>query len=412
VTGMKKRMPVAWTLRIAMSALGRNRVRSSLTMLGVIIGVASVIAMVSLGQGAQAQVQAEIASMGSNILYVWPGSARTMGMRTGAGSSNTLTAEDVQAILKECPAVRMVSPTLNAGVGLIFGNQNWNTSAQGAAENFSQIRNWPLASGAFFTEADVRTGARVAVLGKTVVDNLFPGLDPIGQTIRVRNLPFQVAGVLTAKGQNQWGRDQDDTIVLPWSTVQRKLLGVNYVTGAMISAVSSSATFTAEQQVTSLLRQRHHITPDREDDFFVRNLTDVAETAEQTQRTMSTLLGSIAGVSLLVGGIGIMNIMLVSVTERTREIGLRIALGARKNQVKLQFLAESIMLSTVGGLIGILLGVGLSYMLAIFFNWPMLLSSTAIGASVIFSGCVGMLFGYYPARKASSLDPIEALRYE
>ena len=407
-----KRMPLAWTLRIAVAALGRNRVRSSLTMLGVIIGVASVIAMVSLGQGAQAQVQAEIASMGSNILYVWPGSTRNMGMRTGAGSSNTLTSDDVRAIIQECPAVRTASPTLNASAGLVFGNQNWNTSVQGAAENFAQIRNWSVARGGFFTEADVRTSARVAVLGKTVADNLFPGLDPVGQSIRVRNLPFQVTGVLSAKGQNQWGRDQDDTIVLPWTTVQRKLLGINYIHGAMISAVSPEAAITAEQQIAILLRERHRITPDREDDFFVRNLTDIAEAAQQTQRTMSTLLGSIAGVSLLVGGIGIMNIMLVSVTERTHEIGLRIALGARKNHVKLQFLAESIMLSTMGGLIGILVGVGLSYMLAMFFEWPMLLSSGAIGASVIFSGFVGMLFGYYPARKASSLDPIEALRYE
>ena len=405
-------MPFAWTLRIAVSALGRNRIRSTLTMLGVIIGVASVIAMVSLGQGAQAQVQADIASMGSNILYVWPGSNKTGGFRGGAGSVNTLTPEDVKAILDECPAVKMASPGVSTSAPLVFGNQNWNTRAEGSAENFPEIRNWPLASGSFFSEADVRTAARVAVLGKTVVDNLFPGIDPVGQTVRVRNLPFQVVGVLAPKGQNQWGQDQDDTVVLPWSTVQRKLLAITSIQRIMLSAVSATASAAAEQQVTNLLRQRHHITSDREDDFFVRNLTDIAEAAEQTQRTMTTLLGSIAGVSLLVDGIGIMNIMLVSVTERTREIGLRVAVGARRSQVKLQFLAESVMLSTVGGLIGIFLGIAISYSLAGFFNWPMLLSPTAIGVSVVFAGAVGMVFGYYPASKASALDPIDALRYE
>jgi len=400
------------TVRMAASALGRHRVRSLLTMLGVIIGVASVIAMVSLGQGAQAQVQAEIASMGSNILYVWPGSMRTMGMRGGAGTITTLTVEDVNAVAQECPAVKMISPTVGTGVPVVFGNQNWNTRAEGANDQFPLIRNWPLAKGSFFTDAEVRTAARVAVLGKTVADQLFAGLDPVGQTIRIRNLPFQVVGVLVPKGQNQWGRDQDDTMVLPYTTVQRKLRAITYLDGAVISAVSPDATFTAQQQVTDLLRQRHRITPDREDDFFVRNMTDIAEAAEQTQQTMATLLGSIAGVSLLVGGIGIMNIMLVSVTERTREIGLRVAVGARRGQVKLQFLLESIMLSTVGGVMGILAGVGISYLLAWQFNWPMLVSPFAIAISVVFAGGVGMIFGYYPARKAARLDPIEALRYE
>ena len=400
------------TVRMAASALSRHRVRSLLTMLGVIIGVASVIAMVSLGQGAQAQVQAEIASMGSNILYVWPGSMRTMGMRGGAGTITTLTVDDIEAIEQECPAVKMISPTVGTSVPVVFGNQNWSTRSEGANEKFPLIRNWPLAKGSFFSDAEVRTGARVAVLGKTVADRLFPGIEPVGQTIRIRNLPFQVVGVLGPKGQNQWGRDQDDTMILPYTTVQRKLRAITYLDGAVISAVSPAATFTAQQQVTELLRQRHRITPDREDDFFVRNMTDIAEAAEQTQKTMATLLGSIAGVSLLVGGIGIMNIMLVSVTERTREIGLRVAVGARRGQVKLQFLLESIMLSTVGGLMGILAGVGISYLLAWQFNWPMLVSPSAIAVSVVFAGVVGMIFGYYPARKAAGLDPIEALRYE
>ena len=402
----------SWTLKIALSALGRHRVRTVLTMLGVIIGVASVIAMVSLGLGAQAQVQADIASMGSNILYVWPGSQKTGGFRGGAGTITTLVPEDVEAILNECPAVKRASPSVSTNAALVFGNQNWNTRAEGVNSEFPAIRNWAMASGSFFTDTDVRAAARVVVLGKTVADNLFLGADPTGQTIRVRNLPFQVQGVLAPKGQNQWGRDQDDTILIPWTTVQRKLMGISHLNGAMISAVTSEATFAAERQVTELLRQRHRITPDREDDFFVRNLTDMAEAAEQTQRTMSTLLGSIALVSLLVGGIGIMNIMLVSVSERTREIGLRMAVGARAGQVRLQFLMESTLLSTAGGLMGILFGVGVSFLLAWQFGWPMLFSPAAVAASVLFAGAVGLIFGYYPAHKAASLDPIEALRYE
>jgi putative ABC transport system permease protein len=399
-------------MRMAASALGRNRVRSLLTMLGVIIGVAAVIVVVSIGQGADSLVQAEIAAMGSNILYVWPGSNRTGGMHGGAGSVTTLTAEDAKAIEQECPAVRMVSPSVRSSAPIVFGNQNWSTSAEGANEKFPLIRNWPLAVGGFFTEADVRTAARVVVIGKTVADQLFPGIDPVGQTIRVRNLPFQVLGVLGPKGQNQWGRDQDDTIVLPYTTVQRKLRAISSIDGVTVSAVSAAATPAAEQQVTELLRQRHHITPDRDDDFSVRNMSDIADAARSTQQTMTLFLTIIACVSLLVGGIGIMNIMLVSVTERTREIGLRVAVGARRGQVKLQFLLEAVMLSSVGGLLGILVGVALSFSFARTLNWPMLISPASIAVSVVFSGAVGMLFGYYPARKAASLDPIDALRYE
>jgi len=406
-------MGVGTILKLALRALGRNRVRSVLTMLGVIIGVAAVIAMVSLGAGAQQQVANDIASMGANILYVSPGSSKSMGMNRGAGSVQTLTAEDADAIRSECPAVRWVSPMVGATALVVFGNQNWSTRADGANERFTDIRNWPLESGAFFTEIDVRTAARVAVLGHTVADNLFQGVDPEGQTIRLRNLPFRVLGVLTRKGQNQWGRDQDDTIIVPYTTVQKKLsaspLWVNQI---MVSAVSSRAGYTAEQEISELLRQRHKILPGREDDFFVRNLSDMAEAAEETQKTMGLLLGSIAGVSLIVGGIGIMNIMLVSVAERTREIGIRMAVGARSRHVRLQFLSEALVLSTSGGLIGIGVGVLVSWLMAGGLGWPVLISSPSILISVLFSAAVGVFFGYYPASKAAALDPIVALRYE
>jgi len=406
-------MGLMTTLKLALRALGRNRVRSALTMLGVIIGVAAVIAMVSLGAGAQRQVANEIASMGANILYVWPGSSRTMGMNRGAGSVQTLTAADAEAIRRECPAVKWVSPMVGSTVNVVFGNQNWATRAEGVSEHFPDIRNWPTESGAFFAEADVRTAARVAVLGRTVADQLFQGVDPEGQTIRVRNLPFRVLGVLARKGQNQWGRDQDDTLIVPYTTVQKKLSSSTmWVSGIMVSAVSSRAGYTAEQQVGELLRQRHKILPGKEDDFFVRNLSEMAEAAEATQKTMNMLLGSIAGVSLIVGGIGIMNIMLVSVAERTREIGIRMAVGARSRHVRLQFLSEALVLSILGGVIGIALGMGISLAMARGLGWPMLISSASILVSVVFSAAVGIFFGYYPAHRAASLDPIEALRYE
>jgi putative ABC transport system permease protein len=368
--------------------------------------------MVSLGQGAQQQVQTQISSMGTNMLIVSSGSQRSGGLRGGSGTGTNLTTEDVEAIAREAPAVAAVSPGVNVSVTLVSGNQNWTTRAEGVSEAYPSIRNWTVASGEFFTRGDVRTAARVAVIGKTVADQLFPGADAVGQTLRVRNLPFRVVGVLAPKGQSQFGQDQDDTLFIPYTTAMKKLLSISHVPSAYISAVSSDATFAAQDQIEQLLRQRHNIRPGAEDDFNVRNLTDIADMAAETTGVMTMLLGSIAGVSLIVGGIGIMNIMLVSVTERTREIGIRMAVGARSQHVRMQFLIESVVLGVAGGIAGILAGVGLSFVISQAFAWPQLISPTSIVASVVFSIAVGAFFGYYPARKAAAMDPIEALRYE
>ncbi|MBV9957680.1 MAG: ABC transporter permease [Acidobacteria bacterium] len=401
-------------IRIAFRALLRNKTRASLTMLGIIIGVSAVIAMVGIGQGAQASVQAQIESMGTNLLFISAGAQNVGGVRSGTGDSgtNTLTVEDLDAIKREVPSVALVSPTINARSQLVVGNQNWNTSVQGVSEQFTDIRKWNVQSGSFFTDADVRTAARVIVIGQTIADNLFPGADPVGQTIRVANLPFRVVGVMARKGQDPQGRDQDDTAFAPYTSVQKKILGSTRVQVAYVSAVSQDATYTAQSQITELLRQRHKLGNGAPDDFSVRNMTDIAEAANETNSIMTILLGSIAGVSLLVGGIGIMNIMLVSVTERTREIGIRMAIGARSSAVRTQFLIESIVLSLTGGLIGILLGVAVSLIIPKLLGWPTLVSTAAIIGSVLFSAAVGIFFGYYPARKAAGLDPIEALRYE
>ncbi|MFL6547032.1 MAG: ABC transporter permease, partial [Candidatus Udaeobacter sp.] len=341
------------TLRVAFRALARNKMRSMLTMLGIIIGVGAVIAMVGIGQGASATIQSQISQLGDNMLNIQAGSTNTGGMRGGSGSGATLTAEDIAAIEAECPSVKAASPGVRANGQIVFGNQNWYPSGgiSGANEKFPDIRQWKVSSGEFFTDADVKTANRVAVLGQSVVSNLFAGGDPIGQTIRVRNLPFRVVGVLSAKGQSQFGQDQDDTVIIPYTAAQKKLLSITYINSAMVSAVSSDATYAAQKQITELLRQRHKIMPGQDDDFTVRNLTDVAEAATQSSKIMTSLLASVAGVSLMVGGIGIMNIMLVSVTERTREIGIRMAIGARGGAIRRQFLIESITLSLVGGII-------------------------------------------------------------
>jgi putative ABC transport system permease protein len=407
-------MNLLMIIRVAFRALLRNKMRAALTMLGIIIGVSAVIAMVSIGQGASASVQAQIESIGTNLLFVSAGAQNVGGVRSGTGDSgtNTLTVEDLEAVKREVPSVSMVTPAVNARSQLVAGNMNWNTSVQGVSEQYPEIRKWAVQDGTFFTDADVRTATRVIVIGQTIGDNLFPGTDPVGQTLRVMNLPFRVVGVMARRGQDQQGRDQDDIAFAPYTTVQKKVLGSPRVQIAYVSAISQDATYTAQSQITDLLRQRHKLTASEGNDFTVRNMTDVAEAANATGRTMTILLACIAGVSLLVGGIGIMNIMLVSVTERTREIGIRMAIGARASAVRSQFLIESIVLSLTGGTIGIILGIVVSLVIPAMLGWPTLVSTMAIIGSVIFSAAVGIFFGYYPARKAAALDPIEALRYE
>src|SRR6185295_11091038 len=331
-------MDLKMIIRVAFRALVRNKMRAVLTMLGIIIGVGAVIAMVSIGQGAQASVQAQIESIGTNLLFVSAGAQNVGGVRSGTGDTgtNTLTVDDLDAIKREVPSVAMVTPTVNSRTQLVVGNMNWNTQLQGVSEQYPDVRKWTIQSGTFFTDADVRTAARVIVIGQTIGDNLFPGTDPVGQTLRVSSLPFRVVGVMARKGQDQGGRDQDDIAFAPYTTVQKKVLGNTRVQIAYVSAISEDATYTAQSQIGDLLRQRHKLTASEPDDFTVRNMTDVAEAANETSKTMTILLACIAGVSLLVGGIGIMNIMLVSVTERTREIGIRMAIGARSSAVRSQ----------------------------------------------------------------------------
>ncbi len=405
-------MDFAATLKIALRALARNKMRSVLTMLGIIIGVGAVIAMVGVGQGAQQKVQDQIASMGTNLLFVSSGTVTRGGLHMGWGQTKTLIYEDMKAIQREIPTVATAAPGSGTSAQVVFENQNWYTRITGTEPQYFDIRDWPMTAGSSFSQDDVNQSANVAVIGATVRQNLFAATDPIGQTIRIGNLPFQVVGVLSAKGQSGMGQDQDDTIVVPITTLQKKITGQDWLQFIMVSATSQPATYAAQQQITALLRDRHRIRPGQDDDFFVRNLADVAELADQSSRVMTLLLASIAGVSLIVGGIGIMNIMLVSVTERTREIGIRIAIGATEQDVQRQFLSESVVLSLIGGAIGIVFGVGSSLVITKTLGWQVLISPMSIVVAVVFSAAVGIFFGFYPARKAARLDPIEALRFE
>jgi len=399
-------------LKIALLALARNKLRSMLTMLGIIIGVGAVIAMVAIGNGAQKEVQDRIAAMGTNLLYVSAGSVNKGGARTGAGATQTLVASDITAIVREAPAVANAAPSSSTTTQLVYGNQNWATTVTGTEPQYFDIRAWPMARGSSFTDDDVRTSANVAVIGDTVRQNLFGNADPTGQTIRAGNLPFTIVGVLTAKGTSGMGGDQDDGIYVPISTLQKKITGQDWLRNIMVSAKTQQESYAAQEQITQILRDRHRIAPGQPDDFTIRNLADVAELADQSAQVMTMLLASIAGVSLIVGGIGIMNIMLVSVTERTREIGVRVAIGATEQDVQRQFLLEAVVLSLLGGAIGILVGIGGSVFITYVLHWSVSVSTLAIGAAVLFSTTIGIGFGYYPARKAARLDPIEALRFE
>ena len=407
-------MKIRNVLRIALVAIRRNAVRSGLTMLGVIIGVASVIAMIALGSGARAAIDDQIQQQGTNVVYVSAGSfGRGPGMaRGGAGSTTTLTLEDAQAIAREVPTIARVSPMARGRAQVVAGNQNWNTSVEGGTEDYIVIRNWPLASGADFTARDVLVAEKVALLGPTVAKTLFPDSDPVGQIIRVKNLPFRVVGVLTSKGQNQWGQDQDDIIIAPYTTVQKKLLGITFIQQIVLSATSSENVEPAAVEITKLMRQRHKIQDPTDDDFTVRTVAEMAATRTEMANTMTMLLMSVASVSLLVGGIGIMNIMLVSVTERTREIGLRMAVGARTRDILRQFLAEAVSLSIVGGAVGVLLGMSVSRLLTTGLGWPTVITFWSLILSTGVSITVGLVSGIYPATRAAELNPIDALRYE
>ncbi len=392
-----------------------NKMRSGLTMLGIIIGVGAVIAMIAVGSGAKKRIADQIASMGSNILIVLSGSSTSGGLRHGTGTVPTLTVDDSKAILSEIPGVRLVAPSISGVAQVIYGNQNWSTIVYGTTPELLEIREWSLYSGRLFTQQDLDGANKVCLLGKTVVENLFGGIDPIGQTLRIKKVPFTVIGVLNPKGQSTFGTDQDDTIFVPLTTAQRRLFGQQFpgmVRVITVQVREFEGMKTVEEQITELLRQRHRIPPGQENDFTVRNFTEVATSAEESARVMSLLLGAIASISLIVGGIGIMNIMLVSVTERTREIGIRIAVGAKSKDILLQFLVESLLLSLVGGTVGIGTGMAGTFILSHFTQWPVLFSIEAIGLAFLFAGSVGVFFGFYPARKASLLNPIEALRYE
>jgi putative ABC transport system permease protein len=405
-------MSVLMVLRIALKALGRNKMRTALTMLGMIIGVAAVITMVALGTGAQTSIESQIQSAGTNMVMVSAGNFQQGGVRMGQGNASTLTPDDAAAI-RGVQGVQYVAAGVNTRGQVVAGNQNWGTQIQGTDVDMPLIRSWPVQLGAFFTPQDVTTASKVAVLGTVVRDQLFgPDVDPTGQVIRINNQPFTVSGVLISKGQSGMGTDQDDVVFVPYTTVMKKMRGITFIQQVTVSAASASDTSATADRIAGLLRVRHKIQPGDSDDFMVRTMEEMAAVRVQATQTMTALLASIAGVSLLVGGIGIMNIMLVSVTERTREIGLRMAIGARGRDVLLQFLVEAVVLSLFGGTIGIALGFGLSQAVTYWMQWPTAVSTGAVAISFGFAGAIGVFFGFYPARQAAALDPIDALRFE
>ena len=400
------------SVKIALDALVSNKLRSILTMLGIIIGVGAVIAMVSIGMGVRDKVSNSIASLGSNLIIVTPGAASSSGVRQAAGTNITLTLKDAQAMAREVNGIGAVAPSVSKQYQLVAGNMNWNSSVQGTTPEYMEVRNLSVQAGSFITDDDVETRNRVAVIGATVASNLFDNTNPIGQSIRINNAPFTIIGVLESKGQSAGGQDQDDTVIIPLTTAQERMMGITYVQTISVQAANSEVVDQVQEGITSLLRARHDITADKTDDFTVRNLASVMATAQETTGTITMLLGSIAAISLLVGGIGIMNIMMVSVTERTREIGIRKALGARYANILMQFLIEAVVIGVIGGAIGIVFGIGTSYAISSIAGWNTVITATPILVSFGFSVGIGLFFGLYPARKAALLNPIDALRYE
>ncbi len=404
-------MSFLMVLRVAFKALARNKMRTALTMLGMIIGVSAVITMVALGTGAQSSIETQIQAAGTNMIMVSAGNFQQGGVRMGQGNASTLTPEDALAI-RDLPGVQYIAPGVNTRGQIVAGNLNWGTQVQGTDVDLPLIRSWPAKFGAFFQPVDVATAAKVAVLGSVVHEQVFGAdVDPVGQVIRINNQPFTVVGVMSSKGQSGMGQDQDDLVYVPYTTVMKKLRGITYIQNITVSAISAAETTPTADRIATLLRQRHEI-QDNNDDFMVRTMEEMASVRVQATETMTALLASIAGVSLLVGGIGIMNIMLVSVTERTREIGLRMAIGARGRDVLMQFLVEAVVLSLVGGSIGIALGLGVSRGVTAWMTWPTKVSAEAVAVAFLFAAVTGVFFGFYPARKAAALDPIDALRFE
>ena len=398
-------------LRIAFKALARNKMRTALTMLGMIIGVSAVMTMVALGTGAQSSIETQIQAAGTNMIMVSAGNFQQGGVRMGQGNASTLTPDDATAI-RDIPGVQYVAPGVSTRGQVVAGNLNWGTQIQGTDVDLPLIRSWPAKEGAFFTPLDVATASKVAVLGSVVAEQLYGDEDPIGKVMRINNQPFTIVGVMSSKGQSGMGQDQDDVIYVPYTTVMKKLRGITFIQNVTVSAATAADTAPTAERISQLLRTRHQVAFGDQEDFMVRTMEEMASVRVQATETMTALLASIAGVSLLVGGIGIMNIMLVSVTERTREIGLRMAIGAKSRDVLLQFLVEAVVLSLVGGSIGIALGLGMSKGVTAWMTWPTKVSPESIAVAFLFAAITGVFFGFYPARKAAALDPIEALRFE
>ena len=407
-----KLLQIWQTTMIALRALRRNKMRSMLTALGIIIGVASVVAMVAVGNGAQARITSQVSALGQNLLTVFAGSKKSGGVNSGLGSASAITLADAEAIQREVPDVAAVSPEVSVTAQAIANGRNWSTTVVGESPDYLIIRDWKLAAGSMFNESDIRSAAKIAVIGSKTANELFGPLNPVGQSVRIKNIPFTIVGLLESKGAGMGGANQDDRILIPYTTAMKRLTGDRYLRSVNVEIRSADRMDIAQQQITSLLHQRHRLTSDQSDDFNIFNQKEIADTVNSISKIITLLLGSIAGISLVVGGIGIMNIMLVSVTERTREIGIRIAVGAQPGDIRLQFLIEAVTLSLLGGLIGVLCGVGASHLVGIFTDFKAVVSSGSIILAFGVSSVIGIFFGFYPAHKAAALDPIVALRYE